>query len=415
MAHTPIPIYSGVTPQRTQSPDEFSKNANDWLDYQAPLAKSYNTLAGQIDAMANKASTSEANAATSKTSADNSATRAANSATKAAQTADNMTAAAMSNISGGMVVSRLDAHGNQNVMVKIPMFTNKIVNDVLGTSWQPGTDPHPAFIRPDGTTMPWFEVGMYMASQGDKYNPVSAPHKDPYTSNDFDKSKEKCQSMGTGWGLMTNAQWAAITIWCLMNEYQPTGNTNFGQSHTKKFQTAIRQDGKLIGEASGSGRTLTGSGPKEWNHNNASIGIADLVGNSWEWVDGFKIVDGKIIVAENSEPDEKKWISQAAFLDNGMKLNSTRTDTTNTGDSWSSLGKTSKYVENQLLQQLMIEPISETNAALGRLYYNNDGERMPLRGSAWYDGYISGLGSMMISYPRSKAAAEFGFRPAYFE
>lgn len=316
---------------------------------------------------------------------------------------------------GGMTVNRLDANGNQNVMVKIPMFTNKIVNDVLGTNWLPEEDVHPAFKRADNTIMPWFEVGMYAASNDGSGNPVSAPYKDPYNTIDFDDSKTKCQSMGAGWGLMTNAQWAAIAIWCLMNDHQPTGNTNYGQSHDKKFQTAIRQDGALVGDANGTARTLTGSGPKEWNHNNASVGIADLVGNVWEWVDGLKMQDGQIIVAENSDHDELNWISQAAYLDDGLKLNSERTDTTGTSTTWSSLGSTETYVSNQLLQQLMIEPIAETGAALGRLYYNNDGERLPRRGGGWGGGSGAGLGALTLVGERSGRYSGVGFRPAYFE
>lgn len=317
--------------------------------------------------------------------------------------------------SGGMVVNRVDANGNQNVMVKIPMFTNKIVNDVLGTNWLPEEDVHPAFKRADGTIMPWFEVGMYAASNDGGGNPVSAPHKDPYNTIDFDQSKTKCQSMGSGWGLMTNAQWAAITIWCLMNEYQPTGNTNYGQSHDKKYQTAIRQDGALVGDANGSARTLTGSGQKDWNHNNSSIGIADLVGNVWEWVDGLKIIDGQIIAAENSDPNEENWISQSAFLDDGLKLNSELTDITNTSVVWSSIGKSETYTDNQLLQQLMIEPTAATGAALGRLYYNNSGERLPRRGGRWSSGSTAGLGALSLGSERSIRYSNGGFRPAYFE
>lgn len=317
--------------------------------------------------------------------------------------------------SGGMVVNRLDDNGNLNVMVKIPMFTNKIVNDTLGTNWLPETDVHPAFLRADNTVMPWFEVGMYTASNDGNGNPVSAPYKDPYNTIDFDTAKSKCQLMGEGWGLMTNAQWAAITIWCLMNGYQPTGNTYYGQSHDKKFQTAIRQDGALVGDASGTARNLSGTGPKEWNHNNASIGIADLVGNVWEWMDGAKLVDGQLIVAENSDPIEENWVVQAAFLDNGLLLNSERTDTTAANIAWSELGKSGTYIENQLLQQLMIEPIIETSQALGRLYYNNDGERLLRRGGSRLSSSNAGLGALYIMYERSFLEPSSGFRPAYFE
>lgn len=336
-------------------------------------------------------------------------------AQEAASTIPQTVNASLNDLSGGMVVNRLDANGNQNVMYKIPMFTNKIVNDVLGTNWLPEEDVHPAFKRADNTVMPWFEVGMYIASNDGNGNPVSAPYKRPYDSVDFDQSKAKCQSMGSGWGLMTNAQWSAIAIWCLMNEYQPTGNTYYGQSHDKQFQTSIRQDGLLVGDANGTAQNLTGTGPKEWNHNNSAIGIADLVGNVWEWVDGLKTQDGQIIVAENSDPDELNWVSQSAYLDAGNKLNSEITGATNTNLPWSSLGKSETYIANQLLQQLMIEPITETGEAFGILYYSNAGERLPYRGGRWYNTSDAGVAALTLHYDRTSRNTYRGFRPAYFE
>lgn len=499
MPITQIPLYTGETPQRTQSPEVFSNNADAWLEYQAPLAANYNQLASEVNSIAentqgiddsvaqsvaqnqaiqqdidskaqqvsdnttevaNNTQTVTTNTQTvtdkaqqvsadadqvaldrlavannAQTVADNTQAVADNAtqvsedkgavtqmladteaaAQEAASTIPQTVNASLSDLSGGMVVNRLDANGNQNVMYKIPMFTNKIVNDVLGTNWLPEEDVHPAFKRADNTIMPWFEVGMYIASNDGNGNPVSAPHKQPYHTVDFDQSKAKCQSMGSGWGLMTNAQWSAIAIWCLMNEYQPTGSTYYGQSHDKKFQTSIRQDGLLVGDASGTAQNLTGTGPKEWNHNNSAIGIADLVGNVWEWVDGLKMQDGQIIVAENSDYDELNWISQAAYLDDGLKLNSELTDITNTNVAWSSLGKSETYIDNQLLQQLMIEPTAETGAALGLLYYNNDGERLPRRGGSWSNGSGAGLGALALSGGRSNRSSYSGFRPAYFE
>lgn len=49
---TKIPVYGGVVPQRTQSPSEFSKNADNFVDYQANLAEPYNELAAEVNAMA---------------------------------------------------------------------------------------------------------------------------------------------------------------------------------------------------------------------------------------------------------------------------------------------------------------------------------------------------------------------------
>lgn len=47
-----IPLYTGVTPQRTQSQTDFANNGDDWLTYQSPLAADYNALAVYLDALA---------------------------------------------------------------------------------------------------------------------------------------------------------------------------------------------------------------------------------------------------------------------------------------------------------------------------------------------------------------------------
>lgn len=402
-----IDAQSDVTEKAQQVSEDADQVAQDKL----AVANNAQTVADNTQTVSNNATqVSEDKDAVTQMLADTES-----AAQEAASTIPQTVNASLSDLSGGMVVNRLDANGNQNVMYKIPMFTNKIVNDVLGTNWLPEEDVHPAFKRADNTVMPWFEVGMYVASNDGNGNPVSAPHKQPYHTVDFDQSKAKCQSMGSGWGLMTNAQWSAIAIWCLMNEYQPTGNTYYGQSHDKKFQTSIRQDGLLVGDANGTAQNLTGTGPKEWNHNNSAIGIADLVGNVWEWVDGLKIQDGQIIVAENSDPDELNWVSQAAYLDVGNRLNSEITGTTNTNVPWSSLGKSETYIANQLLQQLMIEPIAETGEALGRLYYNNEGERLPIRGGSWGSASSAGVAALYLYYGRTYRSTGRGFRPAYFE
>lgn len=317
-------------------------------------------------------------------------------------------------IAGGMVVNRLDDNGNWNVMVKIPAFTNKMVNDALGTSWTPEEDLHPAFIAAGGVNKTHFEIAMYTASNDGAGNPVSAPYKEAYTSVDWDGAKSKCQSMGLGWDLCGNAQWAAAAIWCLMNSYQPLGNTYYGQSHAESWQSGVRQDGGISGDASGTASILAGSGPLSWRHNNSPLGISDLVGNIWELQDGLKILEGQVIVALEQQALEGAWVGQAAFLDAGNKLNSSKTASSNTDNDWRTIGKDASYIENKLLQQLLIEPITGTDIALGRLYYNNDGDRFPRRGGRWSGGADSGLGALFLGDGRTVASSSIGFRPCYF-
>lgn len=317
-------------------------------------------------------------------------------------------------IAGGMVVNRLDDNGNWNVMVKIPAFTNKMVNDALGTNWTPEEDLHPAFIAAGGVNKTHFEIAMYTASNDGAGNPVSAPYKAPYTYVNRDSAKSKCQAMGSGWDLCGNAQWAAAAIWCLMNDYQPFGNTYYGQSHAESWQSAVRQDGGIPGDASGTASILAGSGPLSWRHNNSPIGISDLVGNVWEWQDGLKISEGQVIVALEQQAEEGSWVGQAAFLDAENKLNSSKTASAITSNDWRTTGKDVSYIENKLLQQLLIEPTTGIDATLGRLYYDNDGDRFPLRGGYWSSGAHTGLGALTFSYARTNEFSSLGFRPCYF-
>ena len=53
---------------------------------------------------------------------------------------------------------------------------------------------------------------------------------------------------------MTNAEWAAIALWCWANGTMPTGNNNWGREISDYSQTGIRGDGLAPGVASGIGR-----------------------------------------------------------------------------------------------------------------------------------------------------------------
>lgn len=82
-----IPLYSGVIPNRNQSPVDFADNADDWLAYQAPLASDYNglatyldNLAADVDADAEAASNSAAASASSAVESSGYADEAASSA-----------------------------------------------------------------------------------------------------------------------------------------------------------------------------------------------------------------------------------------------------------------------------------------------------------------------------------------------
>ena len=332
---------------------------------------------------------------------------------EAAQLAAEAAAQGYADITGGMIVRRADDNGNYNVMLKIPMFTLDAVNTKLGTSM--GTGPHPAFIRPNGSVMTHFEYGVYLASNDGSNNPVSEAFKDPYVNVSYDTALAKCAAMGAGWHLANNAEWAAIALLCQMNGWNVLGNTNDGRSHSEQYQSGVRADGLQPGDSAGDARTFTGSGPLSWRHNNAINGIADLVGNVWEWQDGFKQVEGQIVVAERNGAAEVDWVAQAAWYNGDSKLANAKTSDASFSVTWIDQQKDANYIANPLLQSLLIEPIPELQTATGILYCSNTMTGFPRRGGYWDHGSDAGLGALVLHSSRTYSFSSIGFRPAFFE
>ena len=81
----------------------------------------------------------------------------------------------------------------------------------------------------------------------------------------------------------------------------PRGNSNYGRSSDATYETGTRTDGGSPGGTAGTPRTLTGTGPASWRHNNDFAGIADLAGNVWEWASGLRLNNGEIQVLANND------------------------------------------------------------------------------------------------------------------
>jgi hypothetical protein len=181
--------------------------------------------------------------------------------------------------SGGRNTVLYDAKGYPSIMVVIPKFNLQDIDPSLGTG------VHPAFIV-NGVEKSEIFIGKYQAIVHDGVA-LSLSGQDPRVNVTFDQALQYCAAKGPGWHLMTNAEWAAIALWCWKNGFQPRGNNNWGRDHSMTYETGRRVDGGIPGVNSGVGRTHTGLGPVSWYHDNTFFGIADLNGNVWEWVGGM--------------------------------------------------------------------------------------------------------------------------------
>lgn len=337
--------------------------------------------------------------------------------------------------SGGKMTVLYDDKGYPSYMHVIPKFNLEDIDAALGNG------VHPAFSV-GGVEKSEIFIAAYQAIVADG-RACSIPGQDPKTSVTWDQAKQYCTDKGEGWHLMTAHEWAAIALWCLKNGFQPRGNTNYGRSHELAYETATRQDGLAPG-ASGTARTLTGSGPASWRHDGTYQGIADLVGNVTEWNDLLKIVDGRIYVPSdnNFNLPEANWPAMDAYFDSPADGDGAGSD--NLGapflndavthfagpagasdnfdyntDTWKDMSFDAGFAVPTLLKQLLIAPIdpadgeSLTAATKGSVYVRNYGERMPRRGGHWSIGSGAGLGCLDLSNRRSHSVTGVGFRPAF--
>lgn len=333
-----------------------------------------------------------------------------------------------------------DNAGMPSIMVKIPKMTYKQLG--MGES----TAVHPAFIV-NGTEVDAIYISKYqnIVQDGRAY---SIGGVDPANYVNFDQARQYCEAKGEGWHCMTRIEWGLILRWCISNGVLPKGNTNFGKHQTENAYKAIPT---YVYNDSGNqriGRCATGSGPLTWYHDQTPSGIADLVGNVWEWSGGVRMVYGELQILANNNGADSAHSQSASSAEwkainaadgtlitpngSGTTSGSVKADHISGKLVWST-NITVKKDESDYETEAQIECDSTINDGaklwlynLGFLEYPGDtledgnvcwfnngaAERCFFSGGVW-DGSPYGLASFYGGDPRSYSGGTLGFRAAY--
>lgn len=283
-------------------------------------------------------------------------------------------------------------------MVWIPAFDVSAIHPDLGNGL------HPAFII-NGEPIDGFYIGQYTGvAQGGEL--ISQPGTSPYSQGlDFDEFSTAARACGAGWHMVTAAEWAAVVLVAEREGYIEAGNDNSNEPDTVLGATGTA-------DPAASGPVLTGTGPDGWRVPNIADGIADLVGNYWEWVAGLRRMDSEIeYIADNDAATVDLAAASAAWQVLGAGYDWPSSTQDFDAAAWS---PQPTGADLQIAQRLALLPIAGMASDRGSIYgTTTTGERLVVRGGGWDGGAGAGWFAAIGGSARSSPGPNFAARPAF--
>ena len=172
-----------------------------------------------------------------------------------------------------------------------------------------------------------FWVGKWQASNNSGI-PQSKSGVNLWGNITRDSAISVSKSKGKGFNIVTNREWVSIARWCDHHEIHVKGNIYGNQINNLDGDgTTLTQCGGGYNASSGF-YYITGSTiPDTWNHNGLSNGIHNMVGNTWEFIDGLENRYGEIYIYDENNQYEDSGVSVSSSGTNNI------VDITNTNEA----------------------------------------------------------------------------------
>lgn len=300
------------------------------------------------------------------------------------------------------------------------IFDDRGIPDIL-VVYTPDELGLPATLK--GKAVKEYAIGKYPNTMiGGR--PYSLPYQQPAVNINHDEAIRLCESKGPGWHLITNDEWVALAHQSRKKGTLPRGNTDRGKSHSHPEETGV-----TFKDASGSCKTLTGSGPVTWNHDGTAEGVADMCGNIFEHVGGIRFVDGQVQVipdngaAAGADQSESSPEWAPVYTADGdpvyynvegghIKLQTVEPEEKDwDGEQSTELDASLIDIPEKLIELgLYPAPGYESDE---HFYLDTNGERIVFRGGAWGDGAYAGVFCFSGDYSRACVNWHVGFRSAF--
>ena len=179
----------------------------------------------------------------------------------------------------------------------------------------------------------------------------------------------------------------------------PKGNNNYGRDYqdADSPENYGMRDPVEPGTLDGIDRVLTGSGPNSWSLTGHPLGVWDLNGNVWEWID--LLMGGGNSIAGVGGSDH---IINPGFPEAGLTMPSSN-------NRIATLEDTDVNGKKAALPKTVGSAVLEYGSDY---YYQNTGERAARRGGAWSNTSHAGVFCLHLNSAPSATGSGIGFRAA---